>query len=101
MTDLCEQLRPKDYERAAKAIFPLAEPKERAIKGLRGFDADGNFEFKTLTRDSTGKFTDKELAAILYDAIESPAGEFRARGSPGGTGILFNNGRAVTHSSFP
>ena len=68
------QLKPKDYNKAAQAIMPLAAPKDRVFAGL--------------TRGVGGKFADQDLANILYKATEQPAGEFRARGSPGGKCIL-------------
>lgn len=36
-----------------------------------------------LKRSADGKFSDDDLATILQDATESPAGAFRARGIPG------------------
>jgi hypothetical protein len=64
-----DKLKPKDYNKAAQAIMPLAAPKDRVFAGL--------------TRGVGGKFADQDLANILYKATEQPAGEFRARGSPG------------------
>ncbi|KAJ7831148.1 heme peroxidase [Mycena olivaceomarginata] len=39
--------------------------------------------FGGLKRSADGKFSDDDLATILQDATESPAGAFRARGIPG------------------
>ncbi|KAJ7333372.1 heme peroxidase [Mycena albidolilacea] len=61
-------LTPADYERAARSVLTLAEPKDRTFAGLRRTD---------------GKFKDAELAELIYNATEAPAGEFRARGTPG------------------
>ncbi|KAF8161961.1 heme peroxidase [Mycena galopus ATCC 62051] len=62
------QLEADDYVRAAKAVLPLKEPKDRT--------------FADLTRKD-GKFDDAELARLIYEATEAPAGEFRALGTPG------------------
>ncbi|KAJ6559652.1 heme peroxidase [Mycena capillaripes] len=61
-------LTPADYERAARSVLTLQEPKDRTFAGLRRTD---------------GKLKDAELAELIYNATEASAGEFRARGSPG------------------
>jgi linoleate 10R-lipoxygenase len=38
--------------------------------------------FRSLTRDSHGKFPDEEITRIIQDSTESPGGQFRARGTP-------------------
>ncbi|KAF8579879.1 heme peroxidase [Ramaria rubella] len=38
--------------------------------------------FGNLQRGADGKFSDDDLANILHDATESPAGQYRARGTP-------------------
>ncbi|KAG6809913.1 hypothetical protein H0H92_014111 [Tricholoma furcatifolium] len=38
--------------------------------------------FAGLKRSSSGEFSDDDLAQILYNAIEAPAGAFRGRGTP-------------------
>jgi len=37
----------------------------------------------SLQRDYSGKFADEDIAKILQDATTSPAGQYRARGTPG------------------
>jgi hypothetical protein len=37
----------------------------------------------SLTRGPDGKFADEDIAKILMDATEHPAGQYRARGTPG------------------
>jgi hypothetical protein len=69
------QLKPEDYRKAAQAIMPPKHPKDRV--------------FANLKRNEDGRFSDKDLAKIIYEATEEPAGEFRARGSPGGKYILY------------
>jgi len=68
-TDGFDKLKPNDYDTAAKDITPLTAPKDRV--------------FASLIRGADGRFSDKALADLLYKATEQPAGEFRARGSPG------------------
>ena len=68
-------MKPEDYHKAAQAIMPLAAPKDRGLADLK--------------RNADGRFSDKDLAKKIYDAIEEPAGEFRARGSPEGKYILY------------
>jgi linoleate 10R-lipoxygenase len=67
---MATQLKPEDYRKAAQAIMPPIPPKDRV--------------FNDLKRNVDGRFSDKDLAEIIYKATEEPAGEFRARGSPGG-----------------
>lgn len=55
-------------------MLTLQEPKDRTFADLKRTD---------------GKFKDAELAKLIYNAIEAPAGEFRARGTPGGKKFAF------------
>jgi hypothetical protein len=43
---------------------------------------------RRLKRQGDGSFRDEDLAKILHDATEDPAGAFRARGTPGTTTVL-------------
>jgi hypothetical protein len=61
-------------ERAARALFPLPV-RQRVFAGLNRKKEDGTFD-------------DKDLANILYGAIISPAGAFRAQGSPASTSSI-------------
>ncbi|KIY53364.1 linoleate diol synthase [Fistulina hepatica ATCC 64428] len=52
-------------------------------KELQGQDNDmKHWTFGALQRQEDGTFKDEELAEILYDATESEAAAFRARGTP-------------------
>ncbi|KAF8192977.1 heme peroxidase [Pholiota molesta] len=65
-----ENLMPEDYVRAFKISAPTRndDPKERTFAGL--------------IRGPDGYFKDTDLAKILFDATEAPAGMFRAQGTP-------------------
>ncbi|KZT41589.1 heme peroxidase [Sistotremastrum suecicum HHB10207 ss-3] len=63
-----DKLQPPDYQRAEKIARPDPDPRKRTFGGLE--------------RGEDGTFNDNELANLLYDAIEAPAGFFRAQGSP-------------------
>ncbi|KAJ6589604.1 heme peroxidase [Mycena capillaripes] len=56
---------------------------------LAGVDPDPSKRtFGGIKRGEDGKFSDHDLATILQDATESPAGAFRARGTPGALRVL-------------
>lgn len=38
---------------------------------------------KSIKRGDDGKFADDDIANILHNATENPAGQYRARGTPG------------------
>ncbi|KAF8192973.1 heme peroxidase [Pholiota molesta] len=65
-----ENLTPEDYIRAFKISAPNKNeaPTERTFGGL--------------VRGQDGHFNDADLARIIFDATEAPAGMFRAHGTP-------------------
>ncbi|KAG6877819.1 hypothetical protein C0993_003603 [Termitomyces sp. T159_Od127] len=63
-----EELSSKDISKLYQALNTTSKPSERTFAGLK--------------RGPDGTFSDDDLAEILYAATESPAGAFRARGTP-------------------
>ncbi|KAH7911753.1 heme peroxidase [Hygrophoropsis aurantiaca] len=60
-----------------------SEDFQRAARTLVAPGTDiRNWTFNNMMRNSEGRFDDGELAKILHDATEHPAGAFRARGVP-------------------
>ncbi|KAJ6500909.1 heme peroxidase [Mycena sanguinolenta] len=66
-----DQLTLQDFGAAFAQLFATIDPHPN------------NRTFGGLTRGPDGKFSDDDIAKILLDATESPAGAYRARGTPG------------------
>lgn len=62
-----------DYIKAFRLAAPSSheDPRERC--------------FAEIKRDSKGYFKDSDIAKILFDATDAPAGMFRANGTPQST----------------
>ncbi|KAF7358979.1 Heme peroxidase [Mycena sanguinolenta] len=70
VTSPFDQLTVQDFGAAFAKLFATIDPHPN------------NRTFGGLTRGPDGKFSDDDLAKILLDATESPAGAYRARGTP-------------------
>lgn len=57
-----------ELPRAEKVTQLVSKPQYRTFAGLE--------------RGKNGTFADDQLAELIYDATEAPAGLFRARGTP-------------------
>ena len=71
---------------AHRNLIPDSDVKKRTFggqaynKNINTFN--GTDPLFRLTRDSNGRFKDEDLAKLIQNAIESPAGAFGARGTP-------------------
>ncbi|KAJ7078001.1 heme peroxidase [Mycena belliarum] len=76
-----DQLSVKDFGAAFGRTFSVIDPdpSKRTFGGHVGPDG----KFVGLQRGPDGKFSDDDIAKILLDATEAPAGAYRARGTPG------------------
>lgn len=62
------------------------DPSKRTFAGYvrdSAFSSLVSQNHDSLIRKDDGKFDDNDIAAILHDATATPAGAYRARGTPG------------------
>ncbi|KAL4778664.1 heme peroxidase [Aspergillus varians] len=74
-----DQLTPQDFFRAAKA-FEASIPDD---PGQRGFQ-----EFDNIKRGPDGRYNDADLARVLKESIEDPAGAFGPKNTPAAMRII-------------
>ncbi|KZT64796.1 heme peroxidase [Daedalea quercina L-15889] len=71
------------FDGKSGAEVTVDEFKTAAIKLMMGAPKDvREWSFDDLKRDPDGRYADADLAKILLDATEAPAGAFKARGTP-------------------